>query len=248
MSKPLGLIHGGLLHGRAWDPFLDALKLDVDPIRIELPGHGDAEDWDDTRDYNDQALEIALAALPSAPVPLVGHSYGAVVALRLAVERPARVSSLVLIEPVFYAAIAGDFLFEKMKRDMAKIARKVSEGQAFTAARQFMDIWGDGSDWADVPAHVKSYATERMELIMATEGLVWDDLPGVLAPGRLEALEMPVTLVEGGASPNIIPEIVNALGRRFKDGEGITVPEANHMLAVTHPVPVAEAVRERLVW
>ena len=147
MGQPLALIHCGLAHGNVWGPFLDALNLDVDPILIELPGHGDAEEWDRDRDFADQALEIALDALPPDPVPLIGHSFGAVLALRLAVERPARVSSLVLIEPVFYAAVANTYLFDKLRRDMSPFAEKVRDGSHATATKAFLKLWGDGEDW-----------------------------------------------------------------------------------------------------
>lgn len=46
---------------------------------------------------------IARAAL-GAPVDVIGHSFGATVALRLALERPELVRSLVLVEPVLFAA------------------------------------------------------------------------------------------------------------------------------------------------
>jgi lipase len=48
--------------------------------------------------------EHALGLLPEGPVHLIGHSFGATVALRLAIEAPERVASLTLIEPVLFAA------------------------------------------------------------------------------------------------------------------------------------------------
>ena len=248
MSKPLALIHGGLMHGRVWEPFLKALNLDVDPILIELPGHGDAEEWDRTRNITDQAIEIATAAMPRHAVPLIGHSYGAAVALRLAVERPGRVSSLVLIEPVFYAAVRGGYRYDKLLRDMTPIMKKAEAGQSYTAARQFMEMWGDGQGWDSLPQRVKTYAVDRIGHIMAGEPFLWEDPSGVLKPERIEELDIPVTLVEGAQSHPIVTEIVDALGRRMQDAEGITIPGANHMVPLTHPMPVAEAVRDRLIW
>ena len=103
-KKPLALIHCMLGRASNWRPFLNALGGSPSPLLIELPGHGLAAKWDETRDFSDQAIEMALDEMPSDPVPLVGHSYGAALALRMAVERPDRVSSLVLVEPVFFAA------------------------------------------------------------------------------------------------------------------------------------------------
>ena len=42
------------------------------------------------------------------PIDVIGHSFGATVALRLAVEQPEKVRSLTLIEPVFFAVAGQD--------------------------------------------------------------------------------------------------------------------------------------------
>ncbi len=227
---------------------MDALGLPVEPISIELPGHGDAEYWDRSRDYSDQALEIALDRLPREPVPLIGHSYGAVLALRIAIERPGRVSSLVMIEPPFFAALRGSYSFDKIQRDMSPFAQKMADGQAASATKHFVELWGDGTRWNDIEERARRGFINQIDLILASNVFLWDDPAGLLSPERLEGLEIPVTLVEGSGSHSVMPKIVDAIGRRIPDAEGITVPDAMHMVAVTHPASVAEAIRDRLVW
>ena len=100
VKAPLALIHCGLGRASNWRPLLNQFTRPISPLLIELPGHGLAEDYDETRDYADHAAELALDEMPSEPVPLIGHSFGAAVALKIAIERPYRVSSLVLIEPI----------------------------------------------------------------------------------------------------------------------------------------------------
>ena len=60
MARPLAFIHCGLADASEWDPLLEVLGSDIEPILIELPGHGSAEDWAPDRAYADQAIEIAL--------------------------------------------------------------------------------------------------------------------------------------------------------------------------------------------
>ena len=248
MARPLGLIHCGLADASAWDRLLEELAMDVDPILIELPGHGTAEPWDPDRAFADQAMEIALEALPDEAVPVIGHSLGAVIALRLAVEKFYRVSSLVMIEPVFFAAVKGREVFDKVTRDLAPFSRKVRDGSSAMATRDFVRIWGDGTAWDDIPEAKRRYMVDRIGLIGAANALLWEDRPGLLREGRLEEIEVPVTLVEGSDSHPVIPEIVDALGRRIRNAEGITVPGAGHMVPISHARIVAEAIKSRLIW
>lgn len=244
-KRPLALIHCALGRASNWRRFIDAIGPDVSPLQIELPSHGLADIWDRSRDFSDQALELALEVMPSDPVPLIGHSFGAVLALRLAVERPYRVSSLVLVEPVFFAAAKERWGYDKFKRDMEPFEKKMSSAQFATAAKDFHAIWGEG-DWADLPADAKSYIMDLIETIPAGNPLLIDDRSGLLREGRLEALDMPVTFVDGGQSHPVIADIISELGDRIPDAEWTSVKDAGHMLPITHPDLLAKAVEGRL--
>ncbi len=244
-KQPLALIHCALGRASSWRPFLNALGGSVSPLLIELPGHGLAEDYDESRDFSDQAVELALDEMPSEAVPLIGHSFGAAVALRIAIERPYRVSSLVLVEPVMFAAVEGRWAHEKIMRDLAPFHSKIEAGSTATAVREFHKLWGQG-DWDDLPSEERNYIMSRIGLIPKGNPLIMEDRPGILAPGRLEDLEIPVTFVDGGDSHAVMAEIISTIGDRIKDAEWVTVPDAGHMLPITHPERLAEAVEGRL--
>lgn len=244
-KAPLALIHCMLGRAATWRPFLNALPASISPLVIELPGHGLADDHDESRDFSDQAIELALDEMPSDPVPLIGHSYGAALALRIAVERPYRVKSLVLVEPIFFAAVKGRWAFDKIMRDLAPFADKVGAGSTATAVREFHKIWGDGA-WEDLSPEDRAYRMERIGLVPRGNSLVLEDRPKVLRPGGLEDLDMPVTFVDGGDSHPVMAEIISTIGDRIRDAEWVTVPHARHMLPVTHPEMLVEAVDGRL--
>lgn len=246
-KQPVALIHCALGKAGNWRGMLNALGTDVSPLLIELPGHGLAEEWDRSRDFTDHASELALDEMPSKPVPLIGHSYGAVLALKLALERPYRVSSLILIEPVFFAAAEGTGTFAQLKRNLEPFEKKMKSEQYATAAKLFHEVWGTG-DWDDLSMSDRTYMTNRMEVIPAGTSLLYDDKPGLLREGRVEALDIPVTFVDGGDSHPIIEEIISRIGDRLPDAEWVTVPGADHMVSITHPDVVANGIRERIIW
>src|SRR5690606_23148098 len=74
-----------------------------------------------------------------------GHSYGAGVALRAAVERPTRIASLSLYEPtafnVLKAISQGDVHLAEIRRIAGDVGRAVADGDRAAAARRFIDYW-----------------------------------------------------------------------------------------------------------
>lgn len=244
-KQPLALLHSGLGRASNWRPFLSALGGEVSPLNIELPGHGLAEDYDESRDFADQAVELALDEMPSEPVPLIGHSFGAAVALKIAVERPYRVKSLVMVEPVFFAAVEGRWEYDKVKRDLASFHKKAAAGEYASAVRDFHKVWSK-EPWESLSSEVRAYMMARIHLMPKCDSLIFDDRSGLLAPGRLEDLEIPVTFVDGGESHPVVAEIISTIGDRIRDAEWVSVKGAGHMLPMTHPKELAQAIEGRV--
>jgi pimeloyl-ACP methyl ester carboxylesterase len=209
---------------------------------VDLPGHGEAPDWDGTTDYGDAAFARAEAALGQGADVLVGHSFGAVTALRLALAHAGAVGRLVLIEPVLFAAARGTPAWDANAADFAPYLAAMAAGDRAAAARAFLALWGDGTAWEALPPPVRAGFEARIHLIAAGGPTLEDDRAGLLAPGRLEGLAIPVTLVEGGDSPPVIAAIHAALAARLPFARREVVPGARHMLPVTHAAEVAAAL------
>ena len=100
-APPLILQHGGMDHGRSWDPVALALKDDWHVIVPELRGHGDSQ-WTPDGDYTMAAYVYDFAQLIHqqnlAPVTIVAHSLGGNIALRYAGTYTENVDKLVAIE------------------------------------------------------------------------------------------------------------------------------------------------------
>jgi pimeloyl-ACP methyl ester carboxylesterase len=114
-SRPAGRPPVVLLHGLAsnltrWSEFVEHTRLADrhDIVRVDLRGHGESETRGAIRleIWCDDLLAL-LDAEGAARAVLVGHSLGAQVALACAARAPQRVAALVLIDPVFRAALKG---------------------------------------------------------------------------------------------------------------------------------------------
>ena len=249
-GEPALLLHCSLAHSGAWSGVADRLGDRLDMTAMDLPGHGRSPDWDRARDFHAQATAMARSALPEAArgdpggVHAVGHSFGATVALRLALEG-APVRSLTLIEPVLFAAAreAGDPVHGAHVRAFEPILAAFEGGDRETAVRLFSRAWGTGQRWDALPPAQRASLTDRIHLIFAGTPALEDDGAGLLAPGRLEGLSVPTLLIEGERSPAVAGAIQRALAARVPDARRLVIEGAGHMAPITHPEPVARAIR-----
>jgi len=98
---PLLLLHGGRDHCRNWDWVAEALRDDWHVVAPDLRGHGDSQ-WSPDGSYWMAGYLYDVAQLVHqqrlAPVTIIAHSLGGVIALRYAGIYPDSVKKLVAVE------------------------------------------------------------------------------------------------------------------------------------------------------
>ena len=99
-GAPLLFLHGA--GGLLWDPFLDRLAAGRRVLAPEHPGAGESQGVEHVHDLWDLVLYYGelLDALGVDAAPVIGHSFGGMVAAELAATNPERVPTLVLIAPI----------------------------------------------------------------------------------------------------------------------------------------------------
>jgi pimeloyl-ACP methyl ester carboxylesterase len=107
MADPTGPPPVLFLHALAgtaaqWQAQIQHLMPERMGLAVDLPGHG-VSDPAEAGDYGPAAVASEIGsiidALQLAPVVLVGHSYGAAVAIALLAERPGDVAGILLVDP-----------------------------------------------------------------------------------------------------------------------------------------------------
>ncbi|MFB2595147.1 alpha/beta fold hydrolase [Paracoccus sp. p4-l81] len=246
-DRPALALHCMMGHSGAFMGIAEALADAVQITAFDLPGHGGAAPFDPAAGLDLTTLCTRMAGAEiSRPVDLIGHSFGAVVALRLALRAPQAVRSLTLIEPVLFAAAQGSAAFAQARDEGLAMRAHLDRGEAEAAARAFMARWGGVGGWDTLPAPVRAQFTAQVALVDATGPDVFDDRGGLLAEGGLEALDLPVMLIAGADSPPVIGAIQDAIADRLPDVARAQVPGAGHMLPITHPLVVANLIRLNL--
>lgn len=234
-------LHPSLAHGGAFRALAAHLP-ERSFVCPDLPGHGESPGWDGVADLHDLSTAGAAGVLEAlGPVELIGHSFGGTVALRLALERPRLVRRLTLIEPVLFAA-ATQADRDALAASLSPFAAALARGDRHAAAAAFQSVWGTGVPFEALPLAQQGYIADRIHLIAAADAALNADTPGLLRPGRLEGLGMPVTLIRGGASPPIVAAIHAGLCARIAQAQDHVVAGAGHMLPLTHAAQVAALV------
>lgn len=110
---PVVLIHGFSGDLDNWLFNIEALAAQAPVIALELPGHGASTKDVRTGGLDELAAAMAavLAQLAVVSADFVGHSLGGAVAMRLALDNPALVRSLVLLAPAGLPGTAINRIF-----------------------------------------------------------------------------------------------------------------------------------------
>ena len=171
----------------------------------------------------DFELEAPLfAELLGAGAHLVGHSYGAVIALLAAAARPGAVRSLVVSEPGLLRLAAGERLGDEL---IASGERLYASASAMTAG-EFLRLFRAGVHSAhETPEELPAWL-ERGARHAARERPAWH---AEVPLGELAAASFPKLVISGGHSPvfeivcDRLAERINA-ERKIVAGRGHTIP------------------------
>ena len=146
-------LHSNASHSGQWRGLMDLLSDGFRVVAVDSYGAGKSPEWPSDREITlaDEVdfIEPLLAAAPDG-VHLVGHSYGAAIALKAALMHPTRVRSLALYEPTIFALVDRDSprpnATEGIQKAVRDAAACLDRGDAEGAARAFIDFWmGEGS-------------------------------------------------------------------------------------------------------
>ena len=242
-GKPVLMLHCTMGNAGAWRGLIEHLGPDHRFTAFDMPGHGKSAPWHQKGDFHTITTEIAKTFLDQ-PMDLIGHSYGGTIAVRLALELPKMVRSLVLIEPVLMNLAFADNpeLKALYAQDHQGFEEAWQRGDLETAAREFSRLWGDGRPWQDVPERAKQTMIDKIGMIKAGEHNVIGDRYGFSKPGRLAAVDVPVLLIEGAASHLSAGAVNTALQHRLPQAQRKVIEDAGHMVPITHAAKTAQAI------
>lgn len=243
------LLHSGGGSGAQWEKLAAMLPADLGLIAPDLLGCGVTPSWPIagalTHDLQAELVAQVIAAHTDQPVDVVGHSYGGATAIRLAVNRPATVRSLVLIEPILNNLLreAGDPLFEESERVGRAFVAEIEHGRPEAAWELFIDARNGTGTWARMSA-----ARRQQFVAQAGQGrdAMMSNQNNRTTSAECQCLRVPTTIVCGAATTPADRRVTELLREAIAGARYVLLEGAAHMSPLTHPVDVARVVREHL--
>jgi len=229
------------------------LGQDLDPrltlVAPDLIGSGASAHWPGTHVFSlaDEAAPIVeMIDRAGAPVHLVGHSYGACVAMRAAIERPTKVASLVLYEPVAwpyltFAGAEGELELAKINRVFAEIRRLLLTGAQRSAAKRFYELWNGARTWSAVRPEAQADLTRYIPKLPLEFAATMTDRVPLHAYRRFN---FPVLLLKGEQAPAVTRLIIDQLAKAMRFASLRTVYGTGHLGPLTHAAAVSALMSE----
>ena len=239
------LVPGSCATGAAWRPMIQAWGGKLRCVTTSLPGYGGTAE---RRTASDVSIAHAAGAVEAVirrtggPAHLVGHSYGGLVAVAVALRSAVPLASLAVLE-----APAMELLRERADdAEHYRAFRAMNETYFAAFARgeeeavaQMIDFYGGAGTYASWPDRVRAYAVETT----AVNILDWQTAYAFpLTAAVLSAIDIPTLVLWGGASHPAAQRANARLGQSIPGAATAAVDGAAHFMIATHAGEVARRV------
>jgi pimeloyl-ACP methyl ester carboxylesterase len=239
-------LHANASSSAQWRGLLDMLAPKFHAFAPDSYGAGKSPQWPSDRVIqlaDEAALIEPVLARAGTPLCLVGHSYGAAVALIAALANPGRVRALALYEPTLFALLDAELpptnAAAGIRQAVADASRALDAGDCDAAAQHFIDYWMGPGSWAQTPAPRKAPIAESVRDVRRwAHALMRESTP--LAAFR--ALDIPVLCMLGKRSTAAAHGVTRLLVATLPQVEVLEFEALGHMGPVTHPEPVNQAI------
>jgi pimeloyl-ACP methyl ester carboxylesterase len=227
------LIHGDFGDGQdSWGLSCDLIGRRYRTVVVDRPGTGVHPGPDDSFAISGEARYVleAVDELGHASFHLVGHSYGALIAIEMAISRPDMVRSLHLVEPPLLGLLPDQPPVRDMDRRVREIVENhATRGDVATTEAFFSMIGADRAverlrgtpEWDRLCGHATRFARSQLAGDYPSQTL--DRLPRTI----------PVTLYTGGRSHPALRLIVTELANRIEHACLVDVAEAGHAVQMS---------------
>jgi pimeloyl-ACP methyl ester carboxylesterase len=239
-------LHANASSSHQWLSLMDVLSDRFHVLAADSFGAGGSPPWPAEGGVSledEAALLEPVFERAGEPHAIVGHSYGAAVAMIAALADPRRVRAIAVYEPALFWLLDAQSPppneADGIRAALAGAADSLAAGDRLCAAQRFIDFWmGEGS-WAGTPDSRRARVAAAVVNIRGWARAAFSN-PTPLA--AFAALDVPVLCMMGSESPASSRGVARLLAKTLPRVQLVEFPGMGHMGPVTHPAIVNNAV------
>lgn len=242
------LVPGSCSTGAAWRSVVSHLGNGFRCVTTSLLGYGDTDERrtmaDASIDHECHAIEQVIERA-GGRVHLVGHSFGGLVALAVALRGQVPLASLTILEAPA-VGLLRDEADESHYRDFKHLTdsyfRSYRNGNR-EAIAAMIDFYGGPGTFDSWPQRVQSHAVETTEVNMLDWAGAYAFTPSNAA---LSALAVPTEIIVGATSRRAVRRANELVMHGIQGAALWEIEGAAHFMIATHPEQVAKIISARV--
>jgi pimeloyl-ACP methyl ester carboxylesterase len=247
-GSPIVLVHGSLDDHRSWQRVTPYLSHHYQVVCYDRRGHGHSTcpQGQGTINQDREDLAALLRALDLEAPLVVGHSYGASIALLLGAHSPELTGGLLIHEPPLFTVLLDDErtrpLAEQASQHLHRAAALITQGSIEEGVRFFVDNAAFG------PSTWDTLFTPEIRQIYITHADTWLDQsrdPERLSvrPELLANYPHRIMISHGDAGPPAYGPITEILAATIPTANRHIIRDAGHAPHLSHPEEFAALIR-----
>ena len=242
------LVPGSCSTGAAWRAVMATWNGQFRCITTSLLGYGGTVErrtaYDPDISHEAEILE-SVVRKAGGRVHLVGHSFGGLVGLAVALRHRVSLASLAILE-----APAPEVLRDRDEHPHYRAFRQMTEtyfatfaGGNAEAIAAMIDFYGGDGTYASWPPRVRAYAVQTTPVNI----LDWASAYSfALSAASLAAVDIPTLVIRGGASHPAVQRANALLSECMSNATLATIGTAAHFMIATHPGEVGRLIGQHV--
>jgi pimeloyl-ACP methyl ester carboxylesterase len=238
-GSPVVMVHGSWGDHHNWDLVAPRLAETHTVLTYDRRGHSQSERPNSPGSVREDVADLAalIETTGIAPAYVIGNSAGAIISLRLAVDRPELIRSLVVHEPPLVGVIAHDpalaSILAAFDERAGGVVERLDAGDMAGGARRFVEevAFGPGA-WDQLPPQAR-------ETFIANAPTWLDEMRDPdflnLDLATLKSFDRPTLVTKGDRSPPMFSPIADRVADAISTASRHTFTGAGHVPHMTHP-------------
>jgi pimeloyl-ACP methyl ester carboxylesterase len=242
------LVPGSCSTGAAWRPVIAQWENGFRCVTTSLLGYGGTAERRTTLDADiwleAEVLESVIRRAAGL-VHLVGHSFGGLSALAVALRKRVPLLSLTILEAPAPQILrhTGELQDYRTFREMTDAYFAAFHAGESAAIERMIDFYGGAGTFAGWPQRVRDYAVETTPVNL----LDWASAYGfALTPALLAGVETPSLVLWGCSSHPAVAHANQRLGQCIPNAVTATIGGAAHFMIATHAKEVAGMIAAQI--